>query len=73
LRSDARLIAHARHLHGLATARTGTRADLINLRDLVLQLLERFGTLVPASVCGKTATEKVEIPPAPAIPLKSAR
>jgi hypothetical protein len=71
--SDEKLIAHARRLHDLAAARTGTRADLINLRDLVPQLLERFGTLVPDSVTDQTATEMAGIPAAPAIPLKLAR
>ncbi|AXB79078.1 hypothetical protein [Novosphingobium sp. P6W] len=71
--SDEKLIAHARRLHGLAAARTGTRADLINLRDLVPQLLERFGTLVPDAVSDQTAAEKAEIPAATAIPLKLAR
>jgi hypothetical protein len=40
--TDHELADHAERLHGLAAARTGTRDDLIKLRDLLPQLLERF-------------------------------
>ncbi|MBO9726849.1 MAG: hypothetical protein J7530_20960 [Novosphingobium sp.] len=33
------LIEHARRLHALASSRAGTRADLVQLRDLVPQLI----------------------------------
>lgn len=33
--SYGELIEHAERLHALAASRTGTRADLIQLRDLV--------------------------------------
>lgn len=33
------LIEHAQRLHALASSRSGTRADLVQLRDLVPQLI----------------------------------
>jgi hypothetical protein len=40
------LIEHAQRLHVLATSRAGTRADLVQLRDLVPQLIEAVSALV---------------------------
>lgn len=40
--TDHELADHADRLHGLAAARTGTRDDLIRLRDIMPRLLERF-------------------------------
>lgn len=37
--SYGELIEHAERLHALAASRTGTRADLIQLRDLVPPLV----------------------------------
>lgn len=40
--TDHELADHAERLHGLAAARTGTRDDLIRLRDIMPSVLERF-------------------------------
>jgi hypothetical protein len=40
--TDHELADHAERLHGLAAARTGTRDDLIRLRDIMPRVLERF-------------------------------
>jgi hypothetical protein len=71
--SDAKLIAHARRLHDLAASRTGTRTDLVALRDLVPQLLERFGALLPDAAETGTASDKVKTQVAPVIPIRQAR
>ncbi|WP_157222376.1 hypothetical protein [Novosphingobium sp. AP12] len=39
---DHELADHAERLHGLAASRTGTRDDLIRLRDIMPSVLERF-------------------------------
>jgi len=71
--SDTRLIAHARRLHDLAAARTGTRADLVALRDLVPQLLERFGALVPDTDNASQAQEDIGARTAPVVPIRQVR
>ncbi len=38
--SYGELIEHAQRLHVLASSRAGTRADLVQLRDLVPRLIE---------------------------------
>ena len=40
--TDHELADHAERLHSLAAARTGTRDDLIRLRDIMPRVLERF-------------------------------
>ncbi|HUD90084.1 hypothetical protein [Sphingobium sp.] len=40
--TDRELADHAERLHGLAAARTGTRDDLIQLRDIMPRVIERF-------------------------------
>jgi hypothetical protein len=40
--TDHELANHAERLHDLAAARTGTRDDLIRLRDIMPRVLERF-------------------------------
>lgn len=40
--TDHELADHAERLHGLAAARTGTRDDLIRLRDIMPRVIERY-------------------------------
>ncbi|WP_334185412.1 hypothetical protein [Novosphingobium sp.] len=54
------LIEHAGRLHALASSRTGTRADLVQLRDLVPQLIDAVRAL---------ARDDVEMVPLPGIDL----
>ena len=61
------LIEHAQRLHVLATSRAGTRADLVQLRDLVPQLIKAVTVLtqdgddmVPIPVINPTNCEPVE-------------
>jgi hypothetical protein len=75
------LIEHAQRLHALASSRAGTRADLVQLRDLVPQLIGAVRALtqddeemVPIPIIDLTKCEPVEgcemgsvrIPPAAA-------
>lgn len=61
------LIEHAQRLHALASSRAGTRADLVQLRDLVPQLICAVKALtqddeemVPIPVIDLTKCERVE-------------
>lgn len=40
--TDRELADHAERLYGLAAARTGTRDNLIRLRDIMPRVIERF-------------------------------
>jgi len=61
------LIEHAQRLHALASSRAGTRADLVQLRDLVPQLISAVKALtqddeemVPIPMIDLTKCEPVE-------------
>lgn len=61
------LIEHAQRLHALASSRAGTRADLVQLRDLVPQLINAVKALtlgdeemVPIPIIDLTKCEPVE-------------
>lgn len=61
------LIEHAQRLHALASSRAGTRADLVQLRDLVPQLIGAVRALtqddeemIPIPTIDLTKCEPVE-------------
>ncbi|WP_313434389.1 hypothetical protein [Novosphingobium sp.] len=61
------LIEHAQRLHALASSRAGTRADLVQLRDLVPQLIGAVRALtqddeemIPIPIIDLTKCEPVE-------------
>ncbi|EQB09991.1 hypothetical protein L284_18035 [Novosphingobium lindaniclasticum LE124] len=51
--TDDELIDHAQRLYDLAASRVGSRMDLIHLRDLVPDLLERLRSPGQTEVLGQ--------------------